>query len=94
MRFHFFFLSLSGLTDAFSAHTAYNRHAPSDKLNVTGLTPEEAVRQTEERLEQLLAPGQTAIATLEVTIEQSLKGRAVKKELLGALNECVLLLVL
>ncbi|KAJ7201389.1 hypothetical protein GGX14DRAFT_656690 [Mycena pura] len=80
---------------------AYNPPTASlYEFNTTGLTPEEAVRQTEARLGKLLlGPVPPAGTTpedlahdspnrgaLKVTMQQSIKGRVVKKELLAALN--------
>ncbi|KAJ7495834.1 hypothetical protein B0H11DRAFT_2000797 [Mycena galericulata] len=80
---------------------AYNPPGASQyELNTTGLTSEEAVRQTEARLGVLLRapippPGTTPEdlahdtpnrAALKVIMEQSIKGRVVKKALLEALN--------
>ncbi|KAJ7497691.1 hypothetical protein FB451DRAFT_1359880 [Mycena latifolia] len=81
---------------------AYNPPTASlYELNTTGLTGEEAVRQTETRLGKLLlAPVPPAGTTpedlahdspnrgaLKVVLEQSIKGRVVKQKLLAALNE-------
>ncbi|KAJ7091864.1 hypothetical protein B0H15DRAFT_178116 [Mycena belliarum] len=81
---------------------AYNPPTASlYELNTTGLTGEEAVRQTETRLGKLLlAPVPPAGTTpedlahdspnrgaLKVVMEQSIKGRMVKQKLLSALGE-------
>ncbi|KAJ7070651.1 hypothetical protein C8F01DRAFT_1107205 [Mycena amicta] len=81
---------------------AYNPPTASlYEFNTTGLTPEEAVRQTEIRLGQLLLTPVPPVGTtpddlahdspnrgaLKVTMEQSIKGRLVKTQLLSALNE-------
>ncbi|KAJ7646912.1 hypothetical protein FB45DRAFT_1051503 [Roridomyces roridus] len=80
---------------------AYNPPTASlYEFNTTGLTPEEAVRQTEARLGQLLLtpippPGTTAEdlahdtpnrAVLKVVMQQSIKGRLVKQGMLAALD--------
>ncbi|KAJ7105407.1 hypothetical protein C8R43DRAFT_1114498 [Mycena crocata] len=80
---------------------AYNPPTASlYEFNTTGLTPEEAVRQTEVRLGQLLlapvppagtrpedlahdSPNRSA---LKVVMEQSIKGRLVKQQVLAALT--------
>ncbi|KAF7307354.1 hypothetical protein MIND_00529400 [Mycena indigotica] len=81
---------------------AYNPPTASlYEFNTTGLTPEEAVRQTETRLGQLLLTPVPPAGTrpedlahdspnrgaLKVTMEQSIKGRLVKTQLLSALTE-------
>ncbi|KAK7037979.1 hypothetical protein R3P38DRAFT_2903743 [Favolaschia claudopus] len=71
------------------------------EFNTTGLTPDEAVTQTEARLEKLLLTQVPPVGTrpedmvhdspnrgaLKVVLEQSIKGRLVKQKLLVALTD-------
>ncbi|KAJ6515475.1 hypothetical protein C8R45DRAFT_210082 [Mycena sanguinolenta] len=71
------------------------------EFNTTGLTPEEAVMQTEARLEKLLLTPVPPVGTrpedlvhdspnrgaLKIIMETSIKGRVVKQKLLNALND-------
>ncbi|KAJ7914866.1 hypothetical protein B0H13DRAFT_2001424 [Mycena leptocephala] len=81
---------------------AYNPPTASlYEFNTTGLTPEEAVQQTESRLETLLLTPVPPAGTrpedlahdspnrgaLKVTMEQTIKGRLVKQALLLALDD-------